>query len=179
MICRRRSAPKPLRSKAGPRQRTFPSAGGDAYLAVSQGRLDNQMAALDALDTKAGAVTASALAEAAYVLALLALRPENSELSGWQVTGLVFAALLLVSTCAMGLLGLVVRDWQSYPDPGRTWDLRDRPQLDWELAMVLDDAFDANSDRQAAKACHVKWSAILLTVQTVVVVGTTVSVVWP
>ena len=159
-------------------QRSMPTTGGEAYLAVSQGRLDAQLATLDALDTKAGVLIAAASAAAAYLAALLSIQPAGTEGSTLQSLSLALAGALVTLTCVTGLRALAVRTWMLHPDPTTAWAHRNSPAVAWELALMLDDAYEGNSPGAATKASRVKDTAELVATLTAVVLVTTVLIVW-
>jgi hypothetical protein len=159
--------------------RDFPADGGDAYLAIAQGRLDRQLDDIDALDAKGGVVIGTALSEAAVVLALWALRPEQPPLHAWHWVLLALVALGLVVTLWWGGSGLRMREWRRYPDADGAWALRKEPHLAWELAVVLDEAFSVNVEPEKRKQSHVGRAAVSLGVLTIVVLAAAVALVWP
>lgn len=159
----------------------FPASGGDGYLSVAQARLDFQMSTIDALDSKAGTAISTALAEAAFLAALLALRPADAlPLHEWYVTLLLAGVcLLFIASLYHGVRGILVRRWHTYPNPSKTWSLALKPDLEWELARVLDSAFEKNLDNQSLKARHVRRSAVMLGLLTISVIATSGALLWP
>lgn len=150
--------------KARPNQpsRRFPREGGDTYLSVAQARIDRQLDDIDALDAKGGVIIGTALAEAAVVLSLWALRPEGSSLRWCHWILLALVAMALAATVVLGGLGLRMREWRRYPDPDEAWALREEQHLAWELAMVVDKAFEVNAEPERIKQVHVRRSAVSL-----------------
>lgn len=175
------TAPQPTRPKTPqPNEplRDFPAEGGDAYLAVAQARMDRQLDDIDALDAKAGIVIGAALAQVAVVLGLWALR-SDAPLGWWRWALLAATAAGLTVTLVLAGGALRVRGWHRYPDPADAWALRHQPRLAWELAMVIDDAFDKNATREPDKQRLVRNSIFALGALTAEVLGAAGALVWP
>lgn len=168
---------EPTTSQPNEPRRDFPAEGGDAYLAVAQARMDRQLDDIDALDAKAGIIIGAALAQVAVVLGIWALRGD-APLGWWRWALLAATAVALSVTLALAGVALRVRGWRRYPDPADAWALRHRSRLAWELAMVIDDAFDKNATREHGKQGLVRTSIFALGALTAVVLGTSGALVW-
>lgn len=137
--------------------RTFPVEGGDAYLQVAQGRIDHQMSTLDALETKAAGLLAGGLATAAFLTALLAIRMSDGRMPS-VLAWLLFAVagILLTLVALSTVLGTRMRAWKTYPTPADAWTAAHTSHpVAWELARVLEAAYDGNLDDQARKTRHI------------------------
>lgn len=150
----------------------FPTEGGDAYFAMSQARLDHQMATWDGLDAKANNHLLGALAEAAFLLALVAVtwaRDRGLSMASWVVL-----ALAAGGTCAVVATAWIaqrVQQASTYPKPRDAWNSawkanRDKEAVAWQLARSLEVAFDDNATVQSGKADMVErssWALLVLT----------------
>jgi hypothetical protein len=156
----------------------YPLRGGDAYLAVAQGRLEHQMSTIDALDGKATGILTAALAEAGFLVALLAIRTpaeHTPSIASWS--GLAISACLVLAVAYLTLRASAVRDWKHYPSPKSAWNVS-RLRVNWELARSLELAYDDNLKEQQRKANRVHAASRVLAVLTVVTSGTALVLVF-
>lgn len=175
LMCRKRARrPAEEDVEADP----YPLRGGGAYLAVAQGRLEHQMSTIDALDGKATGILTAALAEAGFLVALLAIRtPAEHTPSVASWTGLAMSAFLMIAVAFLTLSAIAVRDWKRYPSPKSAW-MVSRMRVDWELARSLEQAYDDNLKEEARKANRVQQAGRALAVTTVVTSGTALFLVF-
>lgn len=153
-------------AEAGGDADPFPPDGGDAYLAVAQGRLEHQMSTIDALDGKATGILTAALAEAGFLVALLAIRTPSEHapsIASWS--GLGGSAILVFAVAYLTLRAIAVRDWKRYPSPKSAW-MVSRMRVDWELARSLEQAYDDNLKEEGIKANRVHLAGRALAVLT-------------
>lgn len=150
----------------------FPTEGGDAYFAMALARLDHQMATWDGLDAKANNHLLGALAEAAFLLAIVAVtwsRDQGLSMASW--VGLALAA---GGTCAVVTTAWIaqrVQQASTYPKPRDAWSSAwkangDKQEVAWQLARSLEVAFDDNASVQIGKADMVErssWTLLVLT----------------
>lgn len=170
----RRSSPE-VRSSQDRR-----TEGEDAYLAFVQARLDSQLDAVDGLDSKAGTIIATALAESGFPIALLAVRPlSQSPIPSCLKVAFGVMAALLAFTLVGAIRGLMVREWERYPGPDKISGHRDSPRLVAGLIKSLDKAYVANLKHELEKGRRVRVAALWLAALSVVAIGVSVAVVWP
>jgi hypothetical protein len=168
IMWRRRVSKEPVALPEGP----FPTEGGDAYLAMAQARLDQQMATWDGLDSKASNHMMGALAEAAFLLALVAVTWSPDK--GLSAASWVCLALAAVGTCGVVALAWSaqrVRQASTYPKPDDAWESawkanHEAQPVAWQLARSLEEAFKQNAGVQSRKANTVErssWALLALT----------------
>lgn len=157
--------------------RSFPPQGADAFLAVSQGRLEQQMTTLDALDTKAHAMFAGAVAEVGFLLAMLAIRPENRPLSWWSWLGIFLTLAAAAWVLWRAWSAQRVREWEAYPSSDRSWKLGySHMPLAWEMGLSLAQAHASNEAGRKAKTDMVKQAGVGVLALTGVVVLASISI---
>ena len=156
----------------------FPDQGAEAFLAMSQGRYEHQMATLDALDTKAGALFAGGVAEAGFLLAMLALRQAGRPLSWQSWVGIVAVALATTWTLAWSWSAQRIRDWDGYPEHKKLWEAAyGQTALAWHAGLTLAASQSANEKDRKAKSRQVKMAGVGILVQTVLVAAASIAIV--
>ena len=156
----------------------YPGEGADAFLAVTQGRYEHQMATLDALDNKAGALFAGGVAEAGFLLAMLALRPADHPLSPISWAAIVLVAGATTWVLAWAWAAQHIREWAGYPDHTELWNSGYDPMpLAWHAAMTLDASHKANEKGRAEKTKQVKKAGVGIVVLTMLVVAASIAIV--
>jgi hypothetical protein len=158
----------------------FPDEGAETFLTIAQGRLEHQIATLDALDTKAAALLAGAVAEVAFLLALLALRPPDTHpLSGRSWVLLTAAASVALACVVVAWLAQSVRTWVDYPNTADAWNVAcTKPaQYTWQMGLTLAAAFDANKPAQRGKTRQVRMANYLVLALTLLTLVAGLSVI--
>ncbi|MDP2286981.1 MAG: hypothetical protein Q8M73_00230 [Actinomycetota bacterium] len=162
----------------------FPAEGGDAYLMLAQARFDQQMATWDAYDAKANNHLLTAVAEAAFLLALLALKPpmtHHPTVVSW--IGLGLAALGAVAVVSLAWIVQRVQSVDSYPTAADAWGAawssnRENESVAWQLARSLEVAYENNCPAVKTKATMLRYSGWALVVMTGVSTATAISLVY-
>ena len=155
---------RPKRTARSALKSTFPASGGDAYLLVAQARLDHQMSTWDALDSKANNHLVTAVAEAGFLLTLLAIKlPKDHTVSCWSTLALVLAAVGAVAVVVVAWIAQRVQEIKSYPNPAEAWKVAHLQEpVEWELARSLETAYDLNVPLAKHKASFVQASGYCL-----------------
>lgn len=169
-MCRRkRQQPVP------PPKTAYPREGGPEYLSVAQGRLDHQMDALGALETKAQAVIGGVLAIAAVLGSVAALRSTQHPLTCLSWSMLTAAGLAGGFALTFAVLAVRVQTWISYPSPYDTWSVAQEPDFAFRIARTLDAASDENDKALGKKSGHVAMALWGVVVCAAAVFATTVA----
>ncbi len=138
------------------------------------------MASLDALDTKAQAMLAGAVAEVGFLVALLALRPsEQHKLSVLSGRLLFVAVVVAVVAVVLAWMGQRVRKWDSYPSTDNAWKVAHQhtQTYTWQMGLSLVTAYIGNLDGRRRKTRLVKAASVAVLVLTLVALAAGIAIV--
>jgi hypothetical protein len=148
----------------------FPSRSPDFWYDLTKDQLAQQMADVNALDSKLGLFLSAGSAVIGFQLAVYAFQP--SRFGFWQVRSLILAAAIYGLLSTVALVGLLSRSWGEGPDVRQLEadaeeKKYDDDQLKWKAASRYLEDFETNQQKYNLKVWGLRVAASCLIAETI------------
>jgi|ERR1700674_167964 len=155
----------------------FPPADPSVIYDLARARLDGQLSAVAAMDSKLAGFLGVGSALVGIVAAIYAIRPDTFKAGGWEFLLVAFVVYGLLSVTS--LAGMRPRGWSTAPDMEAIYNDHihfGEADIRWRATSTLLRLHKKNKVAYDKKARAAKWSSILVVVRTGLVVAAAVTV---
>jgi hypothetical protein len=155
----------------------FPPANPEVIYDLARGRLDSQLSAIAAIDSKLAGFFGIGSALLGVVAAIYAIKPDVFKTGGWLVLGLALLAYVALSAVALG--GMRLRDWKTGPQMEDIYDDHihyGEAEIKWRVTSTLLKLHKKNKAAYDEKVGAAKWSPRLVAILAGLVVAAVVNV---
>jgi hypothetical protein len=151
----------------------FPATDPAILIDAARERMSQQLAFVDAIETKLGVFLGVQSALIALLMAAVVVQLKNPQF--WGILGIVVSAVVYVASVGVGMYGLWPRKWKG-PDINirRLYADQFEPgnAAGWKLARSYTRAYEANEPAYKVKARMIRLAPIGLIAQTILLAGT-------
>jgi hypothetical protein len=155
----------------------FPPADPEVMYDLARGRLDSQLAAISAIDSKLAGFFGIGSALLGVVAAIYAIKPDIFKAGGWELFGMALVAYAVLSV--ISLAGMSLREWKTGPQMEAIYNDHiqyGEAEIKWRATSTLLRLVKKNNAAYDEKANAARWSPILVVILTALVVAAAVDV---